>query len=130
MLLDLSSDQQFLLETTARFLAKEAPVADLRELRDDPDGFDPSYWRRGAELGWTSLLVSEDHGGGSVSGNGLVDLALIAHEFGRNAAPGPLLANNLVAAALSASPSEQHAQVLDGILAGTTIATWCLEEGP
>jgi alkylation response protein AidB-like acyl-CoA dehydrogenase len=129
MLLDLSSDQEFLQETTARFLAKESPVAQLRKLRDDPDGFDRSYWRRGAELGWTSLLVSEDRGGGSVSGLGLVDLTTIAHEFGRNTAPGPLLATNLVAAALNESESASHGEVLQGILAGTAIATWCLEEG-
>ena len=27
------------------------------------------YWRQGAELGWTSLLVDEEHGGGSISGS-------------------------------------------------------------
>ena len=32
----------------------------------------------------------EDHGGGSLSGEGVVDLTLIAHEFGQAAAPGPL----------------------------------------
>ena len=43
------------------------------QLRDDPIGFDPAYWRRGAELGWTSLLVSEEHGGGTISDAGLAD---------------------------------------------------------
>ncbi len=38
-------------------------MAELRRLRDDPAGFDPTYWRRGAELGWTSLLVSEERRG-------------------------------------------------------------------
>ncbi len=57
MLLDLSSDQEFFRETTARFLAERVPVAELRRLRDDPAGFADDYWRQGAELGWTSLLV-------------------------------------------------------------------------
>ena len=43
-------------------------VSSLRET--DPVGFDPDYWRRGADLGWTSLLVQEAHGGGSISGAG------------------------------------------------------------
>jgi len=126
MLLELDSDQEFFRETTAKFLAELAPVGELRRLRDDPNGFDLEYWRRGAELGWTSLLVSEEHGGGSISGRGPVDLTLVAHEFGAHAAPGPLLATNVVAAALSASGS--HLDVLEGLLSGEVIASWALEE--
>ena len=130
MLFDLTPDQEFLRETTAKFLANEAPISRTRNLRGDPDGFDRTYWRRGAELGWTSLLVADEHGGGSVSGRGLVDLTLIAHEFGRSGAPGPLLPTNMVAAALSAAASDAHAGVLDGLLNGTAIAAWCFEEHP
>ena len=102
MPLGLSEDQEFFRETTERFLAEQVPPDALRALRDDPAGFDPAYWRRGAELGWTSLLVGEEHGGGTISGAGLVDLSLVAYEFGRHAAPGPLVATNVVAATLSA----------------------------
>ena len=93
MLLTLDGDQELFRDTTARLLSELVPVGELRRLRDDPVGFDDDYWRRGAELGWTSLLVSEDLGGGSIGGQGLVDLALVAYEFGRHAAPGPLLAD-------------------------------------
>src|SRR5262249_19311542 len=103
MLLELSSDQEFFRETTERFLREHVPVSEIRRLRHDPAGFDREYWCRGADLGWTSLLVSEDHGGGTISGKGVVDLGLIAYEFGRHAAPGPLVATNLVAATLSAT---------------------------
>lgn len=127
MLFDLTPDQEFFRETTAKFLSQQVPVGEIRRLRDDPAGFDPGYWRRGAELGWTSLLVAEKHGGGSVSGRGLLDLVLIAHEFGRHAAPGPLLPTNVVAAALSESGGD-HGDVLDGLLAGTSTAAWCFEE--
>src|SRR5687768_339333 len=91
MLLELSSDQEFFQATTARFLDEHAEVAELRRLRDDASGFKRDYWRRGVELGWTSLLVSEHDGGVSISGRGLVDLTLVAYEFGRHAAPGPLV---------------------------------------
>ncbi len=122
----LSDDQEFFRATTARFLAEFSPTSVLRSLRDDPVGFSADYWRRGAELGWTSLLVSEANGGGSISGDGLVDLTLIAHEFGMSAAAGPLIPSNLVAAALSDANS--HAEVLAGLLSGTTNAAWCGSE--
>ena len=130
MLLEPTHEQEFLRETTSRFLDNEVPVTDIRKLRDNPEGFDRSYWRRGAELGWTSFLVGEVHGGGSLSGRGLIDLTLIAHEFGRHAAPGPLLAVNLVAAALSWSGSPAQRDLLAGLLDGTEIASWCYEEHP
>jgi len=123
MLLGLSEDQEFFRETTERFLTERVPPDAVRALRDDPTGYDPAYWRQGAELGWTSLLVGERHGGGTISGAGLVDLSLVAYEFGRHAAPGPLVAANVVAGALSASDAAP--EVLAGLLSGDQIATWC-----
>jgi len=128
MLLEPSADQQSLRETTEKFLRAKVPVATVRTLRDDAAGFDRDYWRRGVELGWTALLVSEEHGGGSVSGKGLVDLTLVAHEFGRAAAPGPLVPTSIVAGALSAGGA--HEDIIEGILTGEAIATWCLAEAP
>jgi alkylation response protein AidB-like acyl-CoA dehydrogenase len=130
MLLDLNADQVLFRDTTARLLEELAPVSELRRLRDDADGFDPGYWRRGAELGWSSLLVSETHGGGSIGGQGLVDLALVAHEFGRHAAPGPLAVTNIVAATLSEAADEGFAPAIKELLSGEAIATWCLSEPP
>jgi len=126
MLLQPSEDQTFFHETTARFLDEFATVNEVRRLRDDAGGFGAEYWRRGAELGWTSFLVDERHGGGSISGSGLVDLTLVAHEFGAHAAPGPLVPNNVVAALLSRHDS--HLDVIAGLLAGTTTAAWAQAE--
>ncbi len=128
MLLEPTSDQEFFRENTAKFLSDQVPPGEIRRLRDDPDGFDADYWRRGAELGWTSLLVDEAHGGGSLSGQGLIDLTLVAYEFGRHAAPGPLLSTNVVASALSRAGGEEHGTVLDAVLAGTSTASWCFQE--
>jgi alkylation response protein AidB-like acyl-CoA dehydrogenase len=130
MLLALSSDQELFRETTGKLLDELVPVGELRRLRDDPDGFDGGYWRRGADLGWTSLLVGEQHGGGSISGEGLVDLALVAYEFGRHAAPGPLAVTNIVAATLDESGGDGFDDVIKELLSGESVATWCLAEPP
>ncbi|HEX3796840.1 MAG TPA: acyl-CoA dehydrogenase family protein [Acidimicrobiales bacterium] len=119
----LTDDQEFFRQTTERFLTEHAAPEELRRLRHDETGYEPHYWRRGAELGWTSLLVSEAHGGGTISGAGLVDLSLVAYEFGRRAAAGPLIATNVVAATLSAH--DAHLDVLEGLLSGNSIASWC-----
>jgi alkylation response protein AidB-like acyl-CoA dehydrogenase len=126
----LTSDQELLRDTTARFLGDRVPLSRMRQDRNHPAGFDPSYWTGGAELGWTMLLVPEEDGGGSVSGRGAVDLALIAYEFGRHAAPGPLVDCNVVAAALSGQSGDLQRGVLGELIAGTTIASGCLGAAP
>lgn len=128
MRLNLDPDQQLFRDTTARFLDELVPVGAVRERRDDPAGYDPAYWRRGAELGWTSLLVPEAAGGGSISGRGLADLALVAHEFGTHAAPGPLAGTAVVAAALAEHGAAPD--VVASVLAGEAVATWALGEAP
>src|SRR3954463_15334589 len=97
MKLELSADQAFFRETTAKFLEEQVPVDELRRLRNDPAGFEEKYWRRGADLGWRSRLVGDRQGGGSIADDELADLPLIAYEFGRHAAPGPLIPTNVVA---------------------------------
>ncbi len=128
MLLTLEPDQELFAGTTAKLLGELVPVQELRRLRHHPDGFDREYWRRGAELGWTSLLVSQDRGGGSISGQGLVDLSLVAYEFGRRAAPGPLIATNVVGSTQSDTNGRAHQAVIDGLLSGTSVAAWCFGE--
>ena len=127
---ELTDDQELLRETTASFLDRTCPVSTVREWAEkEPAGFPDAWWRQGAALGWTSLLVSEAAGGGSVSGHGLLDLALVAEEMGRRVSPGPLLPTNVVAAALSEYGSEaQKARHLPKILSGEAVATWCLAE--
>jgi alkylation response protein AidB-like acyl-CoA dehydrogenase len=122
----LTEDQQLFWETTRKFLEDTSPLDAVRKIAEEqPEGFDRTWWRRGAELGWVSMLVAEEHGGGSVSGRGLADLALVAEEVGRLVAPGPLIPTNVVAAALSRDGGAAHVKHLAGLVGGETIASWC-----
>lgn len=123
-----SADQELFEETTRRFLEAEAPLSKARALAGTKAGFEPEYWRRGAELGWTSLLVPEEAGGGSVSDRPVDDAVLLAYQFGLHAAPGPLSPANLVAAALGRWGLAAHREVLSGLLAGDKVASWALGE--
>jgi alkylation response protein AidB-like acyl-CoA dehydrogenase len=126
----LSEDQELLRGITARYLKDQVPLSRMRKDRNNPAGFDRDYWLGVADLGLTSLLVSEQDGGASVSGRGAVDLALVAYEFGRNAAPGPLVDCNVVASALSGQSGDLQQTVLAEIISGTTIAANCLGAAP
>ena len=91
--LQRNDDQELFGETTRRFLESTCPVATVRQWAEkEPSGYPSDWWQRGAELGWTSLLVAEADGGGSVSGHGLLDLVLVAEELGRLVSPGPVAA--------------------------------------
>lgn len=126
---ELTADQRLFQETTGRFLDDTCPLTRVRELGNDPAGFDRTWWRQGAELGWTSMLVSEHLGGGSISDNGVRDLALASFERGRRVSPGPFVTSNVVAAAVSESDrSSAHAELLAGLIAGTVIATVAFDE--
>lgn len=93
---DLTADQRLFHSTTRDYLEKSAPLSRVRELADRALGFERDWWRRGAELGWTAMLVPESLGGGSVSGSPVVDLAIVAEEMGRACAPGPLTTTSAV----------------------------------
>ncbi len=126
-----TEDQQLLEHTTKRFLEAECPLDTVRELAGVPAGYEPAYWQRGAELGWTSLVVPTESGGGSVSAQGVVDLAVVAYQFGLHAAPGPLLGSNIAAAALGRwGSAEQQNGPLQELLGGRATGAWALAEAP
>jgi alkylation response protein AidB-like acyl-CoA dehydrogenase len=56
---------------------------------DHEKAFDPTFWKKLAELGWTGMLVPEAYGG--VEGT-LTDMIVVAEEVGRSVMPGPLYA--------------------------------------
>jgi alkylation response protein AidB-like acyl-CoA dehydrogenase len=126
-----TEDQRLFEHATNRFLETNYPIERVRALADEDTAFDPARWRQAAELGWTTLLVPEEAGGGSISGNGVADLLIVAFGFGRHAAPGPWLGTNAVAAALGrwGSP-EQQAGPLKELLSGDAVAAWAHTSAP
>lgn len=129
MEIGLSEDQELLRATTRKVLEDRAPVSRVRELFGNPEGFDRTTWRGGADLGWYGMFVPEELGGGCVSGNPLVDACLVAEEMGRMLHPGPALATNVVADALARAGSpglqERH---LGALASGERIGTWAFAE--
>jgi len=64
---------------------------------------------------------------GSVSGEGVSDLAIIAEERGRGLQPGPFVSTNVVAAALAEAGSDaQRTSLLPAMVQGEQLATWVI----
>jgi alkylation response protein AidB-like acyl-CoA dehydrogenase len=121
--LELTSDQELLRATTARFVESSSPLAVRRFAEDGV--VDREYVRTGGELGWFAMLVPEEIGGGSSSGRGVFDAAVLAEERGKSLQPGPFIAQNVVAAALAiAGTGEQRGVVLPALVAGEQVAAW------
>jgi alkylation response protein AidB-like acyl-CoA dehydrogenase len=126
---EMTDEQTLFQHAAVSFIEAELPVARTRELHDDPLGYDRSRLRKSAELGWFAMMVPEAHGGGSVSGAGLLDAAIIAEQLGRFVQPGPFIAVNVVAAAIAAegSPVQRNA-LLPSIVAGEQVVTWAFAD--
>jgi alkylation response protein AidB-like acyl-CoA dehydrogenase len=124
--LALTDDQEAFRTTTRRFIESEAPLSEVRRLHRTAHGFDEEWWSRATYLGWTAMLVSEQSGGGSLSGHPVADAAIIADEMGRMITPGPFAPVNIVAAALDGAGG--HAEILAALVEGDTIASWAFGE--
>src|SRR5690348_13535735 len=129
MPVELTSEQRELVEATRSYLDDAAGSSVIHALAMDGPRLDRGYWRQVAELGWTSLLVPEERGGGSMSDNPYADVAVLAEESGRHVAPGPLVPANVVAAALGATPRNDLDDLLAGVLDGSVVPAWALAEG-
>jgi alkylation response protein AidB-like acyl-CoA dehydrogenase len=120
-------DQELLRTTTRRFLEERASLSTLRSHIDEPQTFDRAVWAEGAALGWTAMLIPEEHDGGCITPQPIVDLVALCEELGRFLYPGPVLETNVFASVLvSAGTPDQQARFLPGIARGETIATWAL----
>lgn len=124
-----SPEKILFASTTQAFLRKEVPLSRVRDLHSRGVAFERAWWQRAAELGWTALLVPEELGGGSVSGDGFADLAMVAEQLGKTAAPGPLFPVSVVLAGLvESSEPHAHTATIESLIAGETVASWAVYE--
>jgi alkylation response protein AidB-like acyl-CoA dehydrogenase len=124
-----SSEECLALRDSARALIGErAPVETLRRLRDENDarGYDQGLWLAMVGLGWSGILVPQEHGG---AGLGFLELGVVLEECGRHLVPSPLMSTALLAAAALNGPGdERRARFLRSIAAGEAIFSLAHEE--
>ena len=119
---DLSEEQQMFVTSVERFAAP-IDVEARRRLRLSPTGYDRARWQSLAEMGLIALAASEDAGG---MGGTPLDLALVAEAIGKANAPDPLIEHGVLPTLLLERGGA--ADALEGVLSGTTIATFAWTE--
>ena len=126
MPLYLNDEQTMLRDTTRDFVAEHAPVGHLRTLRDanDATGFSRDLWKQFAEMGFTGILIGEDHGG---LGLGHVDAGVVLEEIGRNLSPSPFL-TTAVAAVEALKGTAQADRWFPAIVTGDAVAALAIDE--
>lgn len=128
----LLTEEQSLLQDQARSWATEqSPVTAFRAMRDSgiEQRFEPATWQSMIDMGWTGILVPEEHGGSDL---GYMTFGVVLEQLGRQLTASPLFASALVgASALRLGGSrEQQAQWLPAIVDGSAILTLAVDEGP
>lgn len=125
---DATDDQRELLAVSSRFMEDTCPLRAVRDGAWRDAAFAEAYRKQAAELGWFSMLVPEELGGGSVSGDGVLDAALIAYRRGALLQPGSFVGTNVVADAIArAGSAALQASVLPALIAGEVSASWAVD---
>ncbi|WP_406444427.1 acyl-CoA/acyl-ACP dehydrogenase [Streptomyces sp. NBC_00631] len=123
---ELSEEQDMLREASRGLLAERAPIDRVRAWAEGDEDVDPEVWRLTAALGWPGLGLPEEYGG---SGQGLVELAIVAEELGRALGRGPVMPTAVVGRAVAATGTPAvRAEVLSALVAGAGWATWAFAE--
>ncbi len=129
MALVLNDEPAMLRDNARGFLAKNAPIAHLRGLRDkrDADGFSRALWKDFVEMGWAGILVPQDYGG---LGLGHVEAGVVMEELGHTLTPSPFLSTAILAATAIArgGSDQQKKHYLPKLVAGELIATLAVDE--
>ena len=129
MPLVLNEEQNMLREAAKSFCTDNAPISQLRSLRDNKSelGFDPAIWQQMVELGWAGIAIPEEFGG---SGFGYLGMGVVMEECGRTLAASPLFSAAVLGASaiLHAGSEEQKRVLLPQIAGGDLLLALALEE--
>jgi alkylation response protein AidB-like acyl-CoA dehydrogenase len=122
MNLDLSEEQQMIIDMTRGMLDEHCSVDVVRSTEDDPKGYPDELWKQMGELGLNGLLIPESHGGGGLS---LLEAAYVYEELGRAMAPVPHFVSCVMSAGvlLEAGSEAQKQEWLPKIADGSAILT-------
>lgn len=123
-----TEEQQMLLETTRRFVAKDYSFDTRRQIKEkSAGGFSRDVWQGFADLGLLALNVPEEHGG---MGGTAIDTMLVMGAMGEGLVLEPFLASAVMAtkAIVTMGNDAQQAALLPRLAAGEAIVVLAHDE--
>jgi len=125
--LGLNEAQEMLRNSAREYLEREWPLARVRELQENENGFQPELWRQMAEMGWLGMAIPEQYGG---AGSTLTDVAVLHEELGRACMASPLHGSAVLCAGivLEAGSDAQKQALLPAIGKGDRIFSLAFTE--
>jgi alkylation response protein AidB-like acyl-CoA dehydrogenase len=124
--LEFSAEQEMLREMVRGVCAQHCPLTRVRELEDDPVGYDPGFWDQLRALDLVGLLLPEEHGG---SGQSMLEGVVLYEELGRALAPSPHFVSAVLTGGVLALGDRP--ELLPAIASGDLVATvaWLEPDG-
>ncbi|MDQ3738010.1 MAG: acyl-CoA/acyl-ACP dehydrogenase [Actinomycetota bacterium] len=123
-----TDEQEELRKTVRSFLDAKSSEADVRQLMETDDGYDPAVWRQmGEQMGLQGLHIPEEYGG---SGYSQIELGVVLEEMGRRLLCAPFFSTVVLASNTLIHSGDEDAKkaYLPGIASGETIATLAFTE--
>ncbi len=125
----LTEEQNLIKSQAEAWVTDKAPVSSFRALRDSTSkqAFLPEIWRAMVDMGWSGIVVPEQHGGSDL---GYLTCGLILEQLGRQLTASPLFSSSLVGASalMLAGNAAQQEALLPSIADGSALLTLALDE--
>ena len=120
--LDLNFEQDMLRTASRDFFGRQCDLNTVSKLVATDAGYSVDMWRQMADLGWHAVLVPEVRGGMGLS---MLEMAVLAMEFGAAAFPGPFFTSSIFSTLLLAETVDENwqSELLPGMAAGERITT-------
>jgi alkylation response protein AidB-like acyl-CoA dehydrogenase len=127
MAIGIRDEHDELRLSVQRWVESHCPPAVTRVALDAPEDRLPDFWADLGAQGTLGIHLPEEFGG---QGGGMLELAVVAEELGRAAAPGPWATTAVVGAVVagSASPTQMK-ELLPGVADGTIPASLVVPTG-
>lgn len=125
--LSLTSEQELLRSAVREFVGRECPLAAVRRIVEEENGFSMDLWQKIADLGWPGILIPPTYGG---EGGTLTDAAVLYEEMGAGLLPSPHHSSAVLGALilLRAGSEEQKQRLLPAIARGERILALAFTE--
>jgi alkylation response protein AidB-like acyl-CoA dehydrogenase len=123
-----TDEQEEFRSAIRRFLNDKSPTTEVRRLMATAEGYDPAVWRQMSEdLALPGIHIPEQYGG---AGFGMVELCIVAEEFGRALLCAPYFSTAVLAAnaILNAGDDAQKSKLLPAVASGARLAALAITE--